>query len=47
MKDDEKDFTSDFTPEELEEFERKFCGTLKPRRLTIEEVEQLKREGRI
>lgn len=47
MKDDEKDFTDDFTPEELEEFERKFCGTLKPRILTEEEIEQLKKEGRI
>ena len=37
----------EFTPEELKEFETKFCGTLKPRRLTAEEVEQLKKEGRI
>lgn len=38
----------EFTPEEREAFEEKFCkGTFKARVLTEEEVEQLKREGRI
>lgn len=32
---------------ELNELKEKMCGTLKPRRLTREEVEQLKKEGRI
>jgi len=36
------------TPEEIELFKEKFCqGTFKARVLTEEEVEQLKKEGRI
>lgn len=37
----------ELSAEELTELKEKMCGTLKPRRLTAEEVEQLKREGRI
>lgn len=42
-----KSLDSELTGEELEELKEKMCGTLKPRRLTVEEIEQLKREGRI
>lgn len=44
---DDSFWDDEFTPEEQEELKEKMCGTLKPRRLTAEEVEQLKREGRI
>lgn len=48
MKEQKKHFDDEFTPEEREVFEEKFCkGTMKARVLTQEEVRQLKREGRI
>lgn len=48
MDNSKKYFDDDFTPEEREAFEEKFCkGTFKARVLTEEEVEQLKKEGRI
>lgn len=48
MKRTDEYLDDDFTPEELVEFEEKFCnGTMKARVLTDEEVEQLKKEGRI
>ena len=37
----------EMSEEELAELKEKMCGTLKPRRLTKEELEQLKKEGRI
>lgn len=37
----------ELSAEELAELKEKMCGTLKPRRLTAEEVEKLKREGSI
>lgn len=48
MKDSKKYLDEDFTPEEQEEFEEKFCrGTFKPRVLSDEEVAQLRKEGRL
>ena len=41
-------FDDTFTPEEQEFFEEKFCrGTFIPRFLTEEEIEELKKQGRI
>lgn len=48
MKNINENFDEDLTPKEREEFEEKFChGTMKARILTAEEIEQLKKEGRI
>ena len=48
MKKSNKDIEAELTPEEMAEFEEKFChGTMKARILTEEEIAQLKREGRI
>ena len=37
----------ELSSKELAELKEKMCGTLRPRRLTKEEIEQLKKEGRI
>lgn len=48
MEDSKRYFDEDFTPEEKEAFEEKFCkGTFKAKVLSDEEVEQLRKEGRI
>ncbi len=48
MKYTNTDIDKELTPEEMAEFEEKFChGIMKARVLTQEEVEQLKKEGRI
>lgn len=48
MKDTNRYIEEELTAEEMEEFEEKFCrGTMRARILTKEEVEQLKKEGRI
>lgn len=45
---DEENFGADFSLEEWELFEEKFCkGVIKPRILTEAEIEQLRREGRL
>ena len=44
---DYKTLDEELSFEEMEDLKEKMCGKLKPRRLTKEEVEQLKREGRI
>ena len=48
MQNDNKNFDEELTQEEMAEFEEKFChGTMKAKVLSKEEVEQLKKEGRI
>ena len=37
----------ELSSEELKDLEERMCGELKPRRLSTEEIEQLKKEGRI
>lgn len=38
---------NELSKEEMENLIDRMCSTLKPRKLTQEEIEQLKREGRI
>lgn len=48
MKNTNINIDKELTQEEKKEFEEKFChGTMKARVLTKEEVEQLKKKGRI
>lgn len=47
MTDNEKTLDKELSAEEREDLKEKMCGRLKPRRLSDEETEQLKKEGRI
>ena len=38
---------NELSKEEMDNLKERMCGNLKPRKLTQEEIEQLKREGRI
>lgn len=45
--DENNTLDEELTEEELIELKEKMCGPLRPRRLTDEEIEQLKKEGRL
>lgn len=47
MTDNKKMLDKELSAEEMEDLKEKMCGRLKPRRLNNEEIEQLKKEGRI
>lgn len=47
MTDSDKTLDKELSAEELDDLKEKMCGTLKPTRLTKEEIDRLKKEGRI